>query len=45
MDVCGMEDCISIRRHSEIYSWAPQDAVIAEQWCGAPAAKNYLTLA
>jgi hypothetical protein len=20
-----MEDCISIRRHSEIYSWAPQD--------------------
>jgi hypothetical protein len=30
MDICGVEDCISIRRHSEIYSWVPQDAVIAE---------------
>jgi hypothetical protein len=34
MGVCSTEDCISIHRHLEIYSWAQQDVVIAEQWCG-----------
>ena len=25
-----LEDCVSIHRHLKIYSWAQQDAVIAE---------------
>jgi hypothetical protein len=39
MGACSVEDWICVRRCQEIYSWAQQDAVIAEQWCG-PAARN-----
>jgi len=35
MDVCGIEDCISIHLHLKNLFMAQQDAVIVEQRCGA----------